>query len=145
MTGRRLKYAAYHEAGHAVLADYFDILLAVTLEPRPVTKFRHVNENLSCAVQYAGVLAQARYQRRSIALLTLTGGAEDQRFIVAEARHMAALTGQSEEEIRKKWRGMAANVVSARWSAVGAVAESLVINGRLSAQSVRKLVEGDRL
>ena len=137
---RHPKYAAYHEAGHAVLADHFNVLEEVTLDPEPRTRFRDVDLDLSCCINYGGVLAQARYQRCSLLDAMLTGGGSDLGFINEVVASRVQLLRGTADELHASWREVARRILRSRWRAVQAVATNLLESGRLGRQRVRQIV-----
>jgi hypothetical protein len=136
---RRRKFAAYHEAGHAVIADYFGVLEEVSIEGVEVTSFR------CCPMQgiiiYAGIIAQARYQHRSLAYAAIKGGKVDLEQVYEMANNLAlALEGQCEPaDFRKRWKKKARALLSQLWAMVKSVAELLMKEGRATAGQVRQL------
>ncbi len=134
------KYPAYHEAGHAIIADYFDALIDVRLRPSPITSFHDCGVEINCYIQYGGVLAQARYQRRNIMLAMLVGGESDLEFIFAKSNERAAESEQEDgSAIRTRWMKLARSILWSRWRAVEAVAAKL-LRQDLDALAVRRIV-----
>jgi hypothetical protein len=137
---KRCKYAAYHEAGHAILGDYFDVLLSVAISPGPVTEYIDCDLNITSSIQYAGVLAQARYERRNLAGLILSAGGQDFELIEKAAAQLETFLPFPPTTIMNRWRDTARSILRSRWPAVVAVATALMKDGRLDARVVRSMV-----
>jgi hypothetical protein len=142
---RSFKFAAYHEAGHAVLADSFGVLIEVRLEPTPVTRSTFSDQDVACCINYGGVLAQAKYQRRSALAICLTDGHQDLEYIGQVAAFRARALGWNLENEFAKWYKVARKILYSRWPAVRLVASSLLEKGHLDARRVRELVTSARL
>jgi hypothetical protein len=134
----RRQYAAYHEAGHAVLADYFDVLEYVTIDECAVTQFRSYGYEIQGVILYAGMLAQARYERRSLLCVMMTGGARDRSQVNDVAALQAFIEHCELDKVRQRWRLAAREILLERWPMVQTVAELLMKKGRLTAEEVRQ-------
>ena len=133
-------FVAYHEAGHAVVADYFGKLEWVRLWPEPAAAVSDCDESVYGSILYAGSLAQCRYQRRGLAGVFLSTGASDLkklRELIDRTAHV-----RPPENLWRSFHWGAACVLSCRWPAVQAVAAALLERGRLTADEVRGIVGG---
>jgi hypothetical protein len=144
---RIAKWVAFHEAGHAVLADYFDALESVALSQEQelaghaIVYGSHIDDTIMAIVHWGGVLAQARYQKVRMEVAILTAGRRDMQFVrKAAARHpLFVFRSETQERIKESWRCEARQILSERWTAVKAVATALLEQRRLGKQAVRKL------
>jgi len=154
---RELKRAAYHEAGHAVIAYLktakFDF---VSIEAtgketgrmgRQFIEYGDFSHEAEACVSLAGLAAEYRYRRRLPLFLLLTDNQSREILDLMQARrslvsHWAG-TGDfdlgpievDEEEIQKELRrvyGLVETSLRQNWTAVKAVAEHLLKRGRLS-------------
>jgi hypothetical protein len=131
-------WAAYHEAGHAIVADYFDVLQSVQLTPEPGTAAGTGNNAAAGPVLYAGPLAQARCQRTSETTAFLCAGMDDfEKLMQLVSRHSHVVPP---EELLDVYRDVARTILNARWAAVEAVAAALRERGLLLAPEVRSIV-----
>lgn len=132
-------WAAYHEAGHAVVADYFDVLGRVQLRPEPGTATVTESNPAAGPVLYAGPLAQARYQCTSVTSAFLFAGMDDfeeLRQLVSRHSHVTP-----PEELLQVYRDVAGTILTARWAAVERVAAALLERGHLQDSEVRSIVQ----
>ena len=141
---RRFKYQAYHEAGHAVVADHYNLLRSVALKPKPVTRIKEGDDDLLCIIHYAGLLAQARYQRANRVAIHLTAAAADDDFIAEVIARRTYLPDDLKQELRRSWEKWARKILAGSWPAVRVVATALLAKGRLTAAEVRNLVRQEK-
>ena len=138
---RRYKYVAYHEAGHAVLADYFDLLESVSIdEDPPTTRFLDIDLAVSSTIHYAGILAQSKYQKRGSGGSWIFFGAHDFELINSNSLAVAEALSDSAGSVRAIWKSTARLLLNERWPTVEAVAAALLYRGSLTKRRVRSIV-----
>ena len=137
-TGTRCKrYVAFHEAGHAVAADYYGVDFTVTVDGRPHIAFGSTFVEYACHIVFAGPLAQAKVQKRGLSYALLLGGHYDMEYINAEAERYGAPAFA--DPWRTIWKKSAQRIIKTRWDLVEAVAERLMSCGTLSSDEVREI------
>ncbi len=132
------KYVAHHEAGHAVVADYFDALVSVALEPEPRAQANDSDLHITLCIHYAGPLAQAKYQRRGLSCVWIAAGDKDLALIMHRSTIVPPL--QSPETLRSTCKKVARDILRSRWPVVQAVAAGLPEHGKFTARQVRSIV-----
>lgn len=132
-------WAAYHEAGHAVVADYFDALEWVQIRPEPRTATITESNPAAGPVLYAGPLAQARCQRMGETTAFLFSGMDDFEELMQLASRHSHVTPP--EDLLDVYRDVARTILNARWAAVEAVAAALLKRGHLLDREVRSIVQ----
>lgn len=131
-------WVAYHEAGHAIVADYLGVLEWVQLDPEPETASDSDTEVMDGPILYAGPLAQARHQRASLSGVFLHSGRGDFRELMQLVSQPSA--GIPPEVRLGAYREIAHTILAARWPAVEAVAAALLERGYLMDDDVRGIV-----
>lgn len=137
--GQRPVWMAYHAAGQAVVADYFNVLMWVQLWPDPGAVVGSGDETADGPVLYAGPLAQARFQRASLSGAFLHAGRD-------HAEALQKLVDRQSPAVPpevklQEYRDVARAVLFDRWPAVEAVASALLDRGHLADIAVRGIVQ----
>ena len=140
MGSRRKRYVAFHEAGHAVVADFFGVGFVVSIGDEPKVSLETTYIAVACQVVFGGPLAQAKYQRRGLFDILITEGCCDMEYIEAQAEMWDALG--LKDTMRSGWKKGAQKVISERWDLVTAVAERLIECGTLTSEEVRTIASG---
>jgi hypothetical protein len=128
---------AFHEAGHAVAADWYAVDFTATIDDVPHISMGSTYVDVACQVMFAGPLAQAKYQKQGLLSVLITDGVCDMEYIEAHAEMWADI-GLKDEK-RRQWKKAAQWVISKRWDLVGAVAERLLECGTLTSDEVRTI------
>ncbi|KKK97357.1 hypothetical protein LCGC14_2653550 [marine sediment metagenome] len=142
------KYAAYHEAGHAVLCHYLGrlawVCMLVDQDPKRPPSYGGTLETRRdrCITDYGGVVAQAKYQRKGIeAALRTARESDDIRFINKEAcEESSACLGRTADDIKAGWLARAREMVRQHWPAGEALAAALLARKKLNAYQVTEII-----
>lgn len=134
---RRKRYVAFHEAGHAVLADWYAVDFTATIDDVPHIALGSTYVEVACQVMFAGPLAQAKYQKQGLVHILITDGARDMQYIETQSK-MWNDVGLKDLK-RTQWKKGAQSVITKRWDLVVAVAERLLECGTLTSDEVRAI------
>jgi hypothetical protein len=137
----RLKSTAYHEAGHAALADYYSVLMNVRLLPHAITYHYELDDFRAGCIAYGGVLAEARFQETPYLPILYAGGLSDRQKIWRKSATVAFYLKETPKETRKRFRKVARGVLNTRWAAVELIAFALLQRHFLTRHEVEKIVE----
>ena len=131
---RRKRYVAFHEAGHAVVADWYAVDFTVTIDNGPHIALESTCIDIACRVMFAGPLAQAKYQKQGLLSILITDGACDMKYIETQAEMWGHPVLKDIK--RTEWKAAAKWLIAKRWDLVGAVAERLLECGTLTSDEV---------
>jgi len=134
----RKKYVAFHEAGHAMIADWFAVDFTVTIDGASHIAFESPRSGeITSLIAYGGPLAQARYQKQGLLFILITCGIADMELIEEQAEAWAHV-GLKESK-RSQWKEAAQSCLKKRWDLVEAIADQLMQRGTLTSRDLRQI------
>ena len=153
------RYAAYHEAGHAIVAHALGReIVEVSIVPRDRDRGRRVSRDAlswrawtpderwhhAIAVLVAGVMAAGRASTAEIPESVVVGGAHDLEQAVEIVRLKGEPAGSSRyERVMEIGCPIAHEVLEARWPVVEALAQELLQHPRIRGARVIEIIQAE--